>query len=183
MLNPALIMTVDEPRPSVVRQNRSVTVAIVLLSFFGVTAAAWAATPLVAEPAPDFVLKSADGHNLRLSELRGEIVIVNFWSSKCRPCREQLEWLGTIDAQNQVSILSVNIDRNSDAAVRAIEDQGIEYPVLFDTDKTVIRLYDPDKLPMAVMIDQQGFIRYIHSGYKNSDGTLYAQQLAKLLSE
>jgi len=176
---------VDKYRSSTVRQVRSVKIvaAIFFFSALGSTSVAWTSTPSISEPAPDFVLKSSAGRNLRLSEFRGTVVIVNFWSENCRPCREQLEWLGTINAANEVSILSVNIDRDKDGVMRTITDQGIEYPVLFDTDKAVIRLYDPSKLPMVVMVDPHGAIRYIHNGYKNGDGALYAQQLAKLLAE
>ncbi len=189
MRNPALMLTFDESCPSCVRRDRLVavvtTLVMVLLMVFGGATATRAAAPSVDEPAPDFVLKSSDGHNRRLSEYRGDVVIVNFWSKNCGPCRQQLAWLSTIDTQNRISILSINIDRDrdSDAVMRRIEDQGIEYPVLFDTDKSVIRLYDPSKLPMAVIVDQHGSVRYLHNGYKDGDGVLYAQQIAELLAE
>ena len=160
--------------------------AIVLLSVSGATATVRAQPPAVLEAAPDFALKSSTGHNLRLSEFRGDVTIVNFWSSKCGPCSEQLDQLNAINAANRpnrISILSVNVDRDSQAATRTIADQGLEFSVLFDTDKTVIRLYDPSKLPMTVMIDPHGIIRYRHDGYKRGDEALYALELAELLAE
>ena len=160
--------------------------AIVFFSLLGVTAAVQAQPPAVLETAPDFALKSSTGHNLRLSEFRGGVAVVNFWSSDCGRCEELLGQLNAINAANRpnrISILSVNIDRDSHAATRAITDQGLEFPVLFDSDKTVVRLYDPNRLPMTVMIDPHGTIRYIHDGYKRGDETLYASELAELLAE
>ncbi len=161
--------------------------AIVFCSLLMILMApALAKTPAVSESAPDFVLKSAAGRNLRLSEFRGDVVIVNFWSTRCQRCREQLERLDAINAAGgpkRLSILSVNVDSDSSAARRVVTDQGFEFPVLFDVDKSVIRLYDPDKLPMIVMVDPHGTVRYIHEGYRTGDEALYAQELATLLTE
>jgi len=161
-------------------------VAVLIFSFSGLTGSVWAKTPAVQEMAPDFALKSSSGHNLRLSEFRGDIVIVNFWSTNCARCRDQLDRLAAIntaDSQNRLSILSVNVDSDSSKAQRAIADRNYGFPVLLDTDKTAIRKYDPDKLPMIVMIDPHGTVRYIHEGFHRGDEALYAQELAELMAE
>lgn len=185
ILTKRMIIIIATTPLSCVRQTCSFgsAAALLVFSFICLPGMAAASTPSVSEPAPDFVLKSSAGHNLRLSEFRGAVVIVNFWSDNCRPCREQLEWLGAINKESRVSILSINIDGDSRAAERAIADQGLEFPVLFDADKAVTRLYDPSKLPMVVMIDPHGSIRYIHNGHKHGDEALYTQQLAELLTK
>ncbi len=147
---------------------------------------AWAKTPTVSESAPDFALKSSAGRNLRLSEFRGDVVIVNFWSTRCARCLDQLDRLDAINAAagpNRMSILSINVDSDSGKAQRAIAGRDLGFPVLFDTDKTVSRLYDPAKLPMTILIDPHGVVRYIHEGFHRGDEALYAQELAELSAE
>lgn len=161
------------------------TVVTSLMVYFFLSASimpALAESPTVSKQAPDFALASSTGSNLRLSEFRGDVVVLNFWSTRCGRCRSQLEWLAEID-EAQLSILSVNIDGDSQAAVREIEDQGYGFPVLFDTDKKVSRLYDPSRLPMTVMIDPHGTVRFIHEGHRRGDEKLYAKTLSKLLAE
>ena len=75
----------------------------------------WPSPPTIAEAAPDFALKSVAGDNLRLSEYRGEIVLLNFWSTRCGRCRDQLSELDTLYAEHRehgFQLLSVNIDKD-----------------------------------------------------------------------
>ncbi len=82
-----------------------------------------------------------------------------------------------------MSILSINVDSDSSAARRAIAAEDFGFPVLFDTDKIVSRLYDPSQLPMTFIVDPHGTVRYIHKGYSRGDEELYAREVAKLLAE
>jgi len=170
------------------QQVRAVVIAVafVILAMPGVVGTAWAKSPDVSQPAPDFALKNLAGSNLRLSEFRGDVVIVNFWSAACGRCREQLGELDAIHRQhrsNGMNILSINVDRNHEAARRMIADKGIEFPVLFDVDKAVSRLYDPSKLPLTVMVDPHGTVRYVHHGYKSGDEESYLLEVTELLAE
>lgn len=188
MLNHLLIQTSAKSRCSFAPCVLLATVAraLIVFSLFSVAASVWAQPPVVLEAAPDFSLKSSTGHNLRLSEFRGDVVIVNFWSTNCGQCDEQLGQLNLINTANQsnrVSILSVNVDRDNRAATRMIAAQNFSFPVLFDADKAVVRLYDPSRLPMTVVVDPHGTIRYIHAGFKRDDEALYSLELAKLLAE
>lgn len=138
------------------------------------------------QPAPDFVLASSTGKNLRLSEYRGSVVMLNFWSSSCGPCHDQLEWLGAISSSelfSAVSFLSINIDKGAHAERHVLEHQPENVPVLFDTAREVIRTYDPNKLPMIVMLDQHGSVRFIHEGHRAADAADFEQELAALLAE
>lgn len=142
--------------------------------------------PAVEMPAPDFALASSVGQNLRLSEFRGDVVILNFWSIRCGRCREQLAQLDAIDRANRPSglrVLGVNVDGDGTAAAREAARRELGFPVLFDTDKRVSRLYDPRKLPMTFVIDPHGIVRHIHDGYSRGDEALYAREVADLLAE
>ena len=133
-------------------------------------------------PAPDFALGSSTGHNLRLSEYRGKVVVLNFWSLSCGPCFEQLAWLDALEPDNGLDLLSVNVDASRHRP-HVLEDHAYGFPVLFDHDKTVIRLYDPRRLPMLVLVDPHGTIRFIHEGHRAGDEALIERELAALLTE
>lgn len=141
---------------------------------------------LVAQPAPDFALKSLSGENLRLSEYRGEVVLVNFWASWCGTCREQLPVLADLHAQYRdqgLQVLSVSIDRKSKRAEKALAGLHPAFPVLLDDRKAVSRLYDLDEMPFAMLIDEAGTVRAVYEGFDDDDRQLYQEQIAALMAE
>lgn len=138
------------------------------------------------EPAPDFALKSMTGENLRLSEYRGEVVILNFWSTDCGTCVLQMPAVQKLYEQYRGSglqVLGINIDRNSRRAREMVEKLKLAYPVLFDAERSVSREYKLNALPFVVVIDRDGAIRYTHSRYRSADRHLYRGQIDELLAE
>jgi len=140
----------------------------------------------VAEPAPDFALKSFAGENLRLSEYRGEVVMINFWATWCGRCRDQLPKLDALFAErrdDRFQLLSVSIDADEFRARETASDLQISFPILFDDQKVVSRLYDLRTMPLTVLVDHSGAIRYIHEGYRGGDEKTYGTELEILLAE
>ena len=138
------------------------------------------------EPAPDFALKSMTGENLRLSEYRGEVVVLNFWSSGCGTCVLQMPTVQKLYEQyrdNGLQVLGINIDRDTRKAREMVENLDLAYPVLLDTEKSVSRQYKLDALPVVVLIDRNGAIRYTHSKYRNIDRHEYHREIDELLAE
>lgn len=136
--------------------------------------------------APEFVLRSLEGQNLRLSELRGEVVMVNFWASWCGACRSAMPSLNELDEKYRragLKVLSVNVDDEQQRAAHMSQSLKIRFPVLRDEQKTVARLYKADTLPLTVLIDREGNIRYSHTGYNIGDEQKYVAELRTLLNE
>lgn len=161
---------------------RCLLVAVALL--FSVSSQA--AAPAIGSEAPNFTLKSNSGKNLKLSEHRGEVVMINFWATWCGPCRQELPLLNRIHDQYHKSgftLFGVNIDDRTQAAQDMARQLGLRFPVLFDTDKRVSRLYDVNAMPSTVLIDRDGKIRYIHLGYRAGYETLYEKQIRELLKK
>ncbi len=145
-----------------------------------------AASGLIGQAAPDFALKSSSGENLRLSEYRGDVVMVNFWATWCGPCRQEMPLLDELYSRYErvgFSLLGVNIDDDSRKAMRMVSELGISFPVLFDVRKEVSKLYKVDTMPVTVLSDREGTIRYVHHGYKPGYEDKYLDQIRLLLRE
>ncbi len=145
-----------------------------------------AASDLSGLPAPDFALKSATGENLRLSEYRGDVVLINFWATWCGPCRQEMPLLDQLYTRYErvgFSLLGVNIDDDSARAMEMIRELGVSFPVLFDARKEVSQLYNVDAMPVTVLVDREGTVRYVHKGYKPGYEEMYLDQIRSLLRE
>ena len=165
----------------------------VLLRALGLTlvaaAAASASEPsyaLLGQEAPDFALHAAAGDTVRLSEHRGEVVVLSFWSSRCTSCRTQLTALGRSLATYRsagLSVYGVGVDDDPSQAREFAHAARVDFALLLDPAKAVSRSYQVDNLPMTVLIDRNGTVRYVLRDYSDASSKLYLQQLRTLLNE
>ncbi|HUQ51175.1 MAG TPA: TlpA disulfide reductase family protein [Gammaproteobacteria bacterium] len=155
-----------------------------LASLLAVAGSVSAATQLLGSEAPDFVLKSLAGKNLRLSEYRGEVVMLSFWATWCGDCRAQLVELGEMRERYQdagVELLAVSLDQNARQAGAMTAEAS--YPVLHDPAGEVGRLYDVTKMPVMVLIDRGGVVREVFEGFKRGNEEQYLERVQALLRE
>ena len=155
-----------------------------LVTVFAATSLA--SSGLEGRPAPDFALKSSTGENLRLSEYRGDVVMINFWATWCGPCRQEMPLLDELYTRYErvgFNLLGVNIDDDSRRAMQMIEELGVNFPVLFDARKEVSKLYEVEAMPVTVLIDREGNVRHVHHGYKPGYEDAYLDQVRSLLRE
>jgi len=136
--------------------------------------------------APNFTLKSDNGKNIKLSELRGQVVMINFWASWCGPCRQEMPLLEDIYKKYKklgFTILGVNVEQDSSKARQMLKDVPVSFPILFDTENKVSKLYDVVAMPSTVMVDRNGKMRFLHKGYKPGYEKDYRKQIRKLVKE
>jgi len=149
-------------------------------------AVAQLAYDLLAQPAPDFTLHAVFGGNVRLSEHRGEVVVLSFWSSGCGTCRRQLDALnrslGTYRSAG-LQVYGIGVDDSATHAFDFARATPVGFPMLLDPDKAVGRAYRVDNLPMTVLIDRGGTIRNVLRDYSAKSDDLYLEQLRTLLNE
>lgn len=146
----------------------------------------FAAQPVVDEPAPDFALKSSTGQNLRLSEYRGDVVLLNFWTRSCGRCREQLDQLDQLYLAHReagFTVLSVAIADDPHHVQEIADRLKLSFPILYDDRKVAARLYDPSSIPLTLMIDPHGRVRHVYKKYQQGDEDMYREQLMALLAE
>ena len=162
------------------------TNTVIALVFSVFAASSLASSGMEGQQAPDFALKSSTGENLRLSEYRGDVVMINFWATWCGPCRQEMPLLDELYNRYQrvgFNLLGVNIDDDSRRAMQMAEELGIDFPVLFDASKEVSRLYEVEAMPVTVLVDREGTVRYVHHGYKPGYEDKYLDQIRSLLRE
>jgi len=165
------------------RYKTSLVSALLLLA---VTVYPVAHAAAVQGPAPDFTLKSNRGKNLRLSDYRGQVVLLNFWASWCGPCRQEmpaLEKLHQRYGSYGFTVLGVNVEENSTPARRMLREIPVSFPILFDTRNQVSKQYQVSAMPTTVMIDRDGNMRHLHKGYKPGDEARYRKWIKQLIRE
>jgi peroxiredoxin len=142
--------------------------------------------PLIGQAAPDFTLHATAGGNVRLSEHRGTVVVLTFWSSRCGSCRTQLAALNRSLATYQsagLAIYGVGVDDDPERALDFAHSTTLGFALLLDPTKTVSRSYEIDNLPMTVLIDRNGTVRQALRDYSAASNALYLQALRALLNE
>ncbi len=140
----------------------------------------------ISGPAPDFTLKNRSGENIKLSELRGQVVMLNFWASWCGPCRQEMPILEKIYQKYErlgFTLLGVNVEENSKDALHYLKSVEVSFPILFDNKNITSQLYDVIAMPTTVMIDRDGNMRYLHKGYLPGVELEYMKQVRKLVRE
>jgi peroxiredoxin len=120
-------------------------------------------------PAPDFTVETLDGETIRLSELKGKVVLVNFWATWCPPCRLEMPGFQDVweDYRDQdVVILGLSMDQGVRSEVASwVRSRGITYPVAFASG-SIARSYGGARvLPTSVLIDREGRIAHTVEGF------------------
>lgn len=138
------------------------------------------------KPAPDFTLKALDGSNVKLNELRGTVVLVNFWASWCGPCRTEMPLLDNLYREYRdygFTVLGINLDEEHSQALKLLDKVPVTFPVLFDPDNRTSETFAVDAMPTTVLIDRNGVVRHHHRGYKEGFMDKYEQQVKELVLE
>lgn len=127
------------------------------------------AAPRIGFQAPDFTLSTSQGTQISLSDLRGQVVIINLWASWCPPCREEMPALQKVYEtyhDQGLEILAVNATNQDDvqAAIEFSKQLGLTFPILMDRDGTVSRLYQLKSLPTTYFVGRDGTVQDVVVG-------------------
>jgi len=119
------------------------------------------AQPYEGYPAPDFQLKDLSGETVRLSDLRGKAVLINFWSMSCSTCLSEMPDFEEFyrSKPENVEVLMINLDRDPDKVRTYIQNKRYTFRVLCDQKGETVRSYLIRGVPTTILVDEEGVIR------------------------
>ena len=120
------------------------------------------APPLVGGPAPQFELETLDGDTVKLSDFKGEFVVLNFWATWCGPCIKEMPELQKThlsSGENKIKIIAVNLSESKDRVDKFTQDHQLTFPVLLDGFGNTSERYKVRSLPVTYFISPDGIIR------------------------
>ena len=136
--------------------------------------------------APDFTLMSRAGEQVSLADLRGQVVMINFWATWCGPCRREMPHLEALHQRYSdlgFTLLGINVEDNTSGVDKFLKETPITFDVLYDPANEVSAMYDVIAMPSTVMVDREGNLRYMHHGYQSGYEHEYQAQIRALLRD
>lgn len=138
------------------------------------------------QSAPLFELADLSGKPIRMQDLRGKVVLVNFWASWCGPCREELpvyDRLSRKYKERGLVVVGVNIDKSANVARDFLQGRKLDlsFPVVNDADHVVVKSYAPPTMPSSYFVDRGGRIQRVHAGFRASDAAEIEATIQRLL--
>ena len=127
----------------------------------------------VGEPAPDIILPDESGQPVRLFDLLGQFVYVDFWASWCGPCRQSFPWMNQLSMRSEMAalnVLAINVDENLGDASVFLRRNPAQFTVLYDPTGRVAANYQLPGMPTSFLIGPDGRIRWRHIGFRPGDG-------------
>jgi len=137
------------------------------------------------QPAADFDGATLAGSPLKLSSLRGKVVLVDFWASWCEPCKKELPLLDKLAPRlhaRGIEIVAVNIDDDKSKAADFIRSHNLHLTVVADASKKIVGAYEPPKMPSSFIVDKSGVVRAVHGGFEPGDEAKLEAELNALVA-
>ena len=128
------------------------------------------AQPRANFPAPDFTLAALDGTPVSLNDLRGQVVLINFWATWCPPCRAEMPALETVYQEHRAhkfTVIAINVAEPDGLVIPFRDEFKLTFPILLDLDTAVAKKFQVSGLPTSFFIDRAGIIRATYLGAMN----------------
>ena len=143
---------------------------------------------LVGNPAPDFQVKAVTGGKgtVSLAQLRGQVVVVDFWGTFCGPCKKsfpKFEALSEKYGGSGLRVIGISEDESEDKdkIPSFATTYGAKFTLAWDSDKTIAQKYKPETMPSTFIIDRKGVVRYAHVGFHDGEERTVEKEIQELL--
>lgn len=170
-----MIVTHDRPR------RRSHGLAVLAASFVLVLAASASGLESGAR-APEIGLEDTGGSAIRMADLRGKVVVVDFWASWCAPCRDELPVLDRLYGRYRergLVVVGVNVDRELRNMRDFLSRAPVHFPVVHDARHVVADRYQPSTMPSSYFVDRNGVVRHVKRGFRARE----ARELERIVED
>jgi thiol-disulfide isomerase/thioredoxin len=138
----------------------------------------------VGQPAPSFDVPGASA-NVRLADMKGKVVYVDFWASWCAPCKQSFPWMNEMQAKygpRGLQIVGVTVDRKREDAEKFLASTPAKFTVAFDTTGKVAEAYRPKGMPTSYLIGADGVVRAVHVGFREPDKAALEREILAALT-
>jgi thiol-disulfide isomerase/thioredoxin len=143
-----------------------------------------ASTATPAETAPDFFFITLDGKYVSLEDLKGKVVLLDFWATWCGPCRDSVPHLRNLSRKMKDApfvIVGLSVDHDKDALLAFVEAERMNWPQYWDKRRELAQLYNVRGYPTYILIDHQGSIVFEFKGWGQGVGPIIDAQVAKAI--
>jgi cytochrome c biogenesis protein CcmG/thiol:disulfide interchange protein DsbE len=145
---------------------------------------------LLGNPAPDFQVVTVTGgkSTVALKELRGRVVLVDFWGTFCKPCKESFPKLQALSgkyAATGLTVIGISEDDadDKDKIPAFAANYGAKFAIAWDGDRALSQQYKPESMPSSFVIDRRGVVRFEHVGFRAGDELVIEREIKELLAQ
>jgi peroxiredoxin len=145
---------------------------------------------LVGNPAPEFSVATVAGAHgaVSLRQLRGKVVLVDFWGTFCTPCKSSFPKLQALSAKyagSGLQVVGISEDEPEDKGKIPgfVGTYGARFAIAWDEDRSISQRYQPETMPSSFLIDRKGVVRFAHAGYRDGDEAQLEREIQGLLAQ
>jgi thiol-disulfide isomerase/thioredoxin len=135
---------------------------------------------------PPIGMSDRTGRIVDLQDLKGKVVVIDFWASWCRPCRQEMPVLEALHekyAADGLVIIGINIDSSVKKMNKFLEGAPVSFRIVHDRKLEIASRYEPPTMPSSYFISRDGKVRYIHKGFSNEDAPGFEARIKTLLAD
>ena len=165
--------------------TRHLARALILASLLGASLVAAPKDSPITD-APDITLTAISGKTMRIADLKGQVVLLDFWASWCIPCRRSFPEVDALHRELQpkgLAVIAVNVDEQQKNAYTFLEKYPHTMTIAFDPKGAVAEAFKLEAMPSTMIVDRSGHIRFSHQGYTEKTIGQFRSEVLQLLAE